>query len=343
MNSDDLFSGRFSLHGLGVELTCHCESIVPDLEHMFAPFYEHDWPEGFPAVSGTVLPYDQHDVMRHLSPDATPVDDAAGLMELYEDGERFWLVDDRWGLCEINILKAQWRAWLLPEPQIDAFRCVEAAVLWPMAQLLRRRGLHLVPAASIATDGWAGLVVSRGAIDRELAALADAGVRIIGQRWTALREEDGRLSLLHMPGMTEHTPRARRLGIVNDTAIPRWVDLTSQRPECYQHHAFCDGVLMIEPARRPRSQVIEASSINAIHALKRNWPIVELNPGRRQGQFVSRLAQSCRCYEIQLSREPGDLARIVRSIQGLEFTPWMQSPADEMPDENVMSLREVTY
>jgi hypothetical protein len=319
--STDYFSGRFSVHGHAVELTSHCPRYAPDLQHLLAPFAESDWPEGFAATSGTLHPYDQADVLRHLSPTAKLVESAMGWMELYEDGERFWLVDDRWGICEINILKSQWRSWILPEPQIDSFQCAETSVLWPMAQLLRHKGLHLAPAASVAFDGWSGLLISRGSIDRELEALAEAGFSVIGQRWTAMREEDGRVSILHVPGRVEHTPDRRRFASEHD-AIPRWINLHEQHPESFQHHAFCDAVLMIEPGRRPRGKMSEASPVNAIHALRRCWPIVELHPTRRTGAFSAKMAQCCRCYEIQLSRDPKDLVHMLHAAQGLELTPW---------------------
>jgi hypothetical protein len=323
--SHEFVSGRFSIHGLAVELTSYCPLLSGDLAHLFGGMIETDWPEGFAAISGTISVYEESDVLRHLSPAATLVDDpaAAGAMEVYQDGERFWLVDDRWGIGEINVLKSQWRSWVFPEPQIDSFRCTELAVLWPMAQLLRNRGLHLLPTASIATDGWAGLLISRGNIDRELAALAEAGYGIIGQRWTALREEDRKLSLLHLPGRVEHTPAQRRPGAAQRGGIPRWIDLLAEHPEALEHHAFCDAVLMIEPGRRPMSRVAELTNVNAVHAVRRNWPITELHPSRnRSGQFAARLAQACRCYEIQLSRDPADLVQMIGALSGVELTPW---------------------
>jgi len=65
----------------------------------------------------------------------------------YEEDERFWLVDDR-GHRWMNLLKAPGEAGSA-QPQLDTVRCVQISILWPMAQLLRARGLYLVPAAAV--------------------------------------------------------------------------------------------------------------------------------------------------------------------------------------------------
>ena len=105
-------------------------------------------------------------MLRHLSPTAKPVAAMGSTMELYEEGERFWLIDDRWGLTEMNLLKGQFQSWILPRPAIDPGMIVQDAVLWPLAQLLRGKGLSLVPGISVAA-GWVGdvhhLAVQHGA------------------------------------------------------------------------------------------------------------------------------------------------------------------------------------
>ena len=75
----------------------------------------------------------------------------------YSLAEKHWIVDDRWGVCEIDLLKHRWRSWVLPNPSLDPVHLAEAAVLWPMAQLLRSRGVEIVPAISVERAGWGAL------------------------------------------------------------------------------------------------------------------------------------------------------------------------------------------
>src|SRR5581483_10770081 len=106
----------------------------------------------------------------------------------------------RWGLSELNLLKGQFRSWVLPHPSIEPYRVFEMAVLWPLAQLLRAKGLHLLPGISVARSGWGMLLISPFSIELELSALVRAGFKVIGQHWTILREEDNRVAMLHLPG-----------------------------------------------------------------------------------------------------------------------------------------------
>src|SRR5262249_54224378 len=160
-------------------------------------------------------------------------------MELYEEGERFWLIDDRWGLTEMNLLKGQFHSWILPHPSIEPGAVVQDAVIWPLAQLLRVKGLSLAPAMSIVRDGWGMLILSHFNIEPELSLLVRNGYKVIGQQWTALREEDGRVAMLQMPGEVQRLPAPQlRAGSIEQTSA--WIDLTAETPGCAQNHAFCD-------------------------------------------------------------------------------------------------------
>ncbi len=218
----------------------------------------HDWPAEAAPTSGSIQPYDMQVIARHLSPTAHRCAEAnhdGDPLDLYEEGERFWLVDERWGMAEINMLRGQWRSWLLPEPKIDPVRCDELSVIWPLAQLLRGRGLHLVPAVSAVRDGWSVLILGSSRLDAELLAMIDANYRVIGQRWTAIRVEEGRLALLQMPGRVERSSGPRLAGPAGRSDFFRgdasWADLTSEHRGSRQTHAFCDAVLSIAPGRGP--------------------------------------------------------------------------------------------
>jgi hypothetical protein len=304
---------------LALELRCDVPALLPELGHFLHPFTVADFPHGFSPITGSIHPFELTTVQRHLSPSAVPFAATRDLIELYQEGDRFWLIDDRWGMAELNLLKGQWRSWVLPRPTTDAMRCAEMAILWPLAQLLRARGLHLLPAVSIARDGWAALIICPFSLEPELTALVRRGYRVIGQRWTALREEDGRIAMLHMPGSVERiaAPRLRggSSGRVTLSSSPGRVDLNAEYLGSHQNHAFCDAVLVTEFGRRPAPQLSELDHTAAMNALRRAWPIVDLTPHRHAHQLTPRIAQHCRCGELQLSRDPQDLLRLLHEFR----------------------------
>lgn len=321
---------KFAVHGLAVELLSHLPQYDAALQRLLGSFAVEDFPDGFFPITGRVKLYDESELIRHLSNTASPVSNPGELFEVYADAERFWIVDERWGLTEINLLKSEWRTWLLPAPALDPFRVVEMAVLWPMAQLLRLRGLHLLPAASICRDGWAALILSPINLEPELSALAKAGYKVLGQRWTAVREEDDRIALLHMPGQVERDA-GPRLRVGGDEVSPGtyWTDLHQEHPAAKANHAFCDAVLVVASGRRPSAALREVPKINAIPELRRNWPILELHPNKRHSQLPGKLVGACASYELQLSRDPADLLSLLDSPYGLHLTPWLDSPEEE--------------
>ena len=316
---------RFAVHGLAVEVRCDdpaLAGVAEAVRRQFGPFAAADFPPGFSAVSGTVEPFDGATIQRHLSTAAVRFPVTAGpTAEIYHDpadAERFWLVDDRWGIAELNVLRGRWRAWVLPRPTIDETAVAEAAVLWPVAQLMRGKGLHLIPAVSVARDGWAALIVSPFGIEPELGALLEAGYAVIGQRWTAVRQEEGRVALLHVPGWVERqvAPRLRYLGM--DAAageVGGRVDLTAGRGSSAVNHAFCSVVLIAEPGRRPGAHLRDLPTAAAANVLRRAWPLVDLQPDRKAVQLSRQLPRLCRCAELQLGREPTDLLRLLDGVR----------------------------
>jgi hypothetical protein len=275
---------------------------------MMEPFLVSGWPEGFVPTEGTIKPFDAVEVNRRLSSTAIPLQNTAGRLEVYAERERYWLIDDRWGMAEINLLKGLWRAWILPSPSIDPVAVAEMAVMWPMAQLLRSKGLYLLPAIAVARDHWGLLLISPFGVQAELKSLVRAGFKVIGQQWTALREEEGRIAMLHIPGRIERGGSRRIRSLTSLTAGPsEWTDLAAEIPGITQFHAFCDAVIFVEAGRRPESWVrsLAAGSIQA--TVRRHWPIDELHPLRRQSRLMSQVAAKCRLFEARLSRNPDDL------------------------------------
>jgi hypothetical protein len=116
-----------------------------------------------------------------------------------------------------------------------------------------------------------------------------------------------------MPGRTERatTPRLR-FGSEDQEG---WLDLTQQHPASWQNHAFCDAVLVAEPGRRAKAHLRATDSTDAANLLRREWPIVELDRGRRGAPLLGKLAESCKCFEVQLSRNTKDLLALLNSVR----------------------------
>ena len=304
---------KLCLHGLSLDVSCQVPSLLREFDRVTAPFIVSELPAGF-ATLGSVRPYIQSEVLRHLSSSASRLPQSDPWLEVYHDEDRFWIVDERWGLAEINLLRGQWRSWVLDGARANPLQQIEGAMLWPMAQLLRSRGLHLVPAASVARDGWGALILSGFAIGGELELAMRQGYRVVGQRWTAARMQDGRIELLHVPGVVEPEtpPRLRGLGAGEMTS---WIDPVTEIRGCSQSHAFCNAVVIIEPGRRSDPRIRELTVNDAREMLRRRWPIAEIHPSRRAGQLSSQLAQLCRCASAQLSRLSGDLPVILESLR----------------------------
>jgi hypothetical protein len=325
---------RFSIHGIATEIDCQVPALEPELERLLGGFRVSSFPERCQPTVGSIRPYSKPEVLRHLSSSARRVTLTHESGELYEDGERFWLIDDRWGMVEINLLKSQWRAWLLPHARVDAVRCAEAAVLWPMAQLLRMKGLYLLPAASVTRNGFGILLLSPLDMTPELTALVRAGCRVIGQRWTALRERDGTIEMLHLPGLVDRacSPHVRRM--TGGPATSAWVDLAHEHLGCEQAHATCDGVFVIARGRHPAAHLRQLHG-DALDAVRAGWPIAELHPLRRHGQFPAKLASKCACYEVALSRDPNDLLGLLRALPargtGIKVTTFVTGNAPVRP------------
>jgi hypothetical protein len=301
---------RFNIHGVPLQLNGAISLLDRPIDHWLGMFHvEHE--DATPAITGTLQPYEQREVLRTLSARAvrlaTPGLEMGGLMELYQEDERFWLVDDRWGMAELNLLKGSWRSWILPQPTLDPVRCAELAVLWPMAQMMRARGLHFLPASSLASNDCGVLILAPMGIEEELAALVQGGFRVIGQRWTCLRIEGDAIEMLHMAGQVpSHVPR------LTNRADQNWVNLEGLNGGSMVASAECNMVLMVEAARRPVAHAKSVPKQLALNHLRRSWPMVELHGGRRQ--MPMKLASQCRCISVQLSRRPQDLLVLLSSL-----------------------------
>src|SRR6266850_416922 len=125
------------------------------------------------------------------------------------------------------------------------FLAPEIEHLWPMAQLLRARGLYLLPAASVAFADRSFLLITPFGIEPELTTLIRGGYRIIGQSWTAVKEYEGRFSMMNFPGYVQRSvPPGMRLSGAD--SIPTWIDLMHEHYGAEQRAGWCDAVLIVQ-------------------------------------------------------------------------------------------------
>jgi hypothetical protein len=304
---------QLGLHGLSLQIRCSLPALNRDIERQFASFGRKHLPAGSPITTGFIGPYDSTQVLRHVSPNAVALTGIGFGREAYQDGECIWMIDDRCGLCEINFIKGQWRSWILEPALADMRRCIDSGILWPMAQLLRIKGLHLIPAVSVAADNFAALILCPFGILPELSALAANGWRIISQRWSALRSVNDQVSLLHIPGGIEAAQWPRRPQ--NSFVQADCFDLHAVYPESLLQQAKCDAVIVVSSGRRPQASANGLSRWEAGEVIRRAWPIAELHPRKRGGVMAGELGKTCQCVEARLSPRGEDVLDILQAVK----------------------------
>jgi hypothetical protein len=304
---------------------CAVPELSARIEQDLEPLAAAAWPAGTSPVCGTIAPYCVDEVQRHLPGQAALVGQTEHGAEIYRADERFWIIDDDRGIVEINSIRNTWRSWVVGEhgwSPASQSAPLEYAVIWPAAQLLRNRELFIVPALSLSREGWGMLVLCPFGLDNDVQPLLNAGFRLVGPRWTALREEDGQLSLLHLPGTVRQTcSNARR-------SLPTRIQSIGTKPQriplddagltttaIAQHQSFCDAVLIVEPTRRPVPQLRGVPAAHAPAAMRRAWPMTELHPHRRQGRLPALLARHCQVFEAQLTPDPKHLLRFANAMR----------------------------
>ncbi len=317
---------KLAFHGSAVEIACACEELVPAIDHLLNPFREADFPEGFVPLRGVIEPYDLEDVLKHISMKARPVPLPNLAFELYRDADRYYRLDNSIGLTMVDLVRRRWHCWLTPEAlRSDPVHLIDASIIWPLAQLVAQRELNLIPAVSVVRDGFGVLLMSDLSLELELCALVNAGYKIIGQRWTGLREEEqGKIAMLHLPGhilekaspIAPSAPSAPsapngRANARTPSTEDRWIDLHASHPRSLAHHAYCNLILVCGPGRREQVRVKQVGWAGAMNVLRRAWPTVDLPPGRRGGKLASKMASRVRVVETQLSREPSDLLKVL--------------------------------
>ena len=162
-----------------------------------------------------------------------------------------------------------------------------------------------------------------------------AGYRVVGQRWTALREDagsaGGRVAMLRVPGMVERVAGEARMRSVATAPPPVWVDLTREFCGASENRAQCDAFFLIDRGRRPVAHLKSLPRTNAVIGLRRAWPIMQLRAQRKLSQLHAHLARECRCFEARFSRNPQDVLRLVddaryNRVAALDATVHIKSP-----------------
>ena len=317
---------RWNVHGHAVEIRCHVPDVAAAARRLWRGFLEPDLPPGVRPVRGEVRAYDGETIAREVSVNAERVDD---LTTLHGDAElwrepgasgRLWLVDERWGVCELDLVRRAWRAWVMRGAG-DAVLDLERAVVWPMSQLLRQRGagageaggIHVLPATSLCGDGWGVLLIAppRVNLQPEIERLTDDGLAPVGQRWTALREEDGRVAMLRVPGPSRRAEAPLAPGMPAGEAWPDLVEATGSPIR----HACCDATLIVRPGRRGMGEIQPLGGSAAAEALRMAWPSENLTPGRARPTLAAKLAQRSAVYQIEMSRDPEEFAAMLDLIR----------------------------
>lgn len=307
-----------NVHGLAVELRCSLPGLRQVMNDLFADLIDADWPAGVVPVFGSIDSYDVETIARQISPQAECVSRFGDGAELWRDSERVWLIDESWGICEINLLKSSWKSWMLPEADGEPMRAIENAILWPMAQILATRSLAVIPAPSLVHRGRGILAIAPFNLEPELSIFVTAGHGVISQRWTAMREENGRFLMLHLPGRVERSPIPQLRMKMNAESKPtiienNWFDLTRDTSSrC--NYAWCDAVLIVEPGRRAMASLRPLTGASAAAMLKRAWPIPDINPSARHAKFATAISNKIPIFQVELSRDPRALMRLLDQI-----------------------------
>ncbi len=265
-----------------------------------------------PPLDGVIREFREPDVLRCVSRDAVAVNEQDPayhpLLELFRtpDGSRWWIVDERWGLCEVDLVRRIWRGFVLPEPAIDPVRLFEQCVWWPIAQLLRSSLVHLVPAVSVGRSGNGVLMLAPFELSSELRHMTGRGIAAIGQRWTAIRKStDGRPELLPLPGLTPEATAVRPLQLAGQTGA--WTDLAPP----VEQSATCRLILVIDPVRRGETTNTPLSPAEAHRALREAWPISPIGPSATTTTLPAELAKATTVHRVRLGRDPTRLADLL--------------------------------
>lgn len=324
---------RFTIQGIAFELTLEVAGLGESVEHLLGEFAVDHVPIGASPLRGHIRLFDEREVLKRLSTSTRRLRSARpgfsrlpfDSIEIFQEDERYWIVDEHWGMAEIDLLKGHWTSWIMPAAAHQPRRCVEAAIQWPLAQLVQRRGIHLLPVVSVARGNIGAICIAPFNLGPELNYCIRAGFKLVGQRWTILRETAGKpatsprlaepsFELRQMPGWTD-LPQAvswPRGGMRRSQE--HVVDLAALNCGANRARADCNVILVIQSARRPNRRVEPVTRhADASQLLRTAWPLDDIHPALTKS-LISRLSRECPVFQLTLSRDPHDLARSLGEV-----------------------------
>ncbi len=321
-----------NVHGSAIDLRCALPGLRQVIADAMGEMIVDAWPDGFVPAEGVVDFYNADVVARSMSSSASQCAIYNESAELWRDGERFWLIDETWGVCELNLMRRTFRSWVLDQGQLDPVRCLEQAVLWPMSQVLIAKNVALIPAAAIIHNDRGILLISPFNPEPELSMLHAAGHAVVSQRWVTMREDDSTasrpmLQRVGMPMEVSPLPQPRSRVGVSSSSATLWTDLHSAKSAVTNHMSTpnqsavqthvqtrCDAILLVEPGRRTVPSVRQLTGASATAAVKRAWPMPDMLMGPKQSQMAARLAAGSQVFQVELSRDPRALLRLLNQL-----------------------------
>src|SRR5438552_11746533 len=91
---------KLAIYGPSVELDNNLPELEPQIARALAPFAVEELPGEMGIIRGSIRRYNESEVLRRLPVMAQPLHRHGELTEIYAHEERFWTIDDRWGMCE---------------------------------------------------------------------------------------------------------------------------------------------------------------------------------------------------------------------------------------------------
>ena len=122
---------KLAIHGPAVDLDCSVPFLDESLDLLLGDFAVTGWPQALVPTTGIIRPYDEGDVLSRLPASARHIQHTSDSIDVFEENNRYWIVDDRWGMTEIDLPARQWRSWIIPQPNLDPYRVAELSALWP--------------------------------------------------------------------------------------------------------------------------------------------------------------------------------------------------------------------
>jgi hypothetical protein len=302
----------FSVYGATAAVCNWCPELHESIQIFLRPFVQRrNQPVGRESC-GQIRRFDLAEVTRSLADAGESQRRCDPLVSIYSHNEQHWILDDRWGVCEIDLLRHRWRSWVLPQTLLDPMQLAEAAVLQPMAHLLRLSGVELIPAVALERSGWATLIIAPYPIPTQISRAVRAGYRVIGQRWVALVRRTDRVVLRHLPGAME-APAGGGKSIGRRL---QWIDITANNPWATAQTAWCDAVAVISPGRcsRSRARILLPAEVQS--HIRHAWPVSTLGfdkPSLRHTASI--LSRRCLCVSMQLSRHEDEFLNLIESMR----------------------------